>query len=482
MSEKKIEEYLEKVKNYQKELSLLSEISSLLGWDEATYMPEKGQRSRAEQKAHIEKIIHNKMNSEELWEYTKRLKNAKEKLKKRDKIMIKKLYRDLWKSRQLPEKFVEEFSRATSKGFNSWQKAKKENDFNIFKPHLKKIVELSRKKSEYINLPGHPYNSLIDDFEEGMTTKKLESTFKDLKKELMKIIEKTEKENVNVKINYKKRNMKKHIAKELGFSLDNLRIDISSHPFTTTIGNEDVRITTKREDGTLFPITSTIHELGHALHDLNIPKKEKYTVLGDSPSFGISESQSRIWENNICKSRSFWKYFSKNFNNNLEELYKEANAIKPTTIRIKSDELYYCLHIILRFELEKELIEGKIEVEELPRLWNEKTKNIIGMKPKNNKEGILQDVHWSLGYFGYFPSYALGSIYASQLYSQMKKEMNIDKKVEKGEFKEIREWLKEKIHKHGRKYNAEEIINNVCGEGLNQKKYIKYLEKKYLNK
>lgn len=228
-----------------------------------------------------------------------------------------------------------------------------------------------------------------------------------------------------------------------------------------------------------------MHESGHALQSLNFPKEDQYTFLYDVPSFGIGESQAIFWENIIGRSKNFWQFFYPKIKNkaNLpsrKELIKHMNKIEPNKIRVEADEIHYCLHIILRFELEKGLIEGSIEVEDLPELWNKKMKEYIGLEPENDSEGILQDTHWAQGLFGYFPSYALGKIYASQIYNQAKKDIpEMEKKIKNGNFSPIKKWLKEKIHRHERKILAEDLIKKVCGEGLNPEIFIDYLEDKY---
>ena len=277
----------------------------------------------------------------------------------------------------------------------------------------------------------------------------------------------------------------KDVTKKMGLEETNFRIDLSEHPFTTKIGFNDVRITTNIRDKPLFAFESTIHEAGHALYELGCPEKHKFDVLGEAPSLGIHESQSRFWENMIGKSKPFWKYYFKLFDKkfklgNFEEWYFELNQINPSPIRIESDELHYCLHVILRFELELSLIDGSIEVKDLPKLWNKKMKEYIGIMPKNDVEGVLQDVHWSGGNIGYFPTYAIGTIYASQLYKRLKsKNKNLEKDISKGDFTKITKWLKVNIHQHGRKFLAEEIIKKATGEGLNIETYLDYLTKKY---
>ncbi len=272
---------------------------------------------------------------------------------------------------------------------------------------------------------------------------------------------------------------------------DRVRLDVSTHPFTTSIGYDDVRITTNFErENPLFSFFSTVHEAGHALYELGMPRDEfKDTVISDSPSLGLQESQSRFWENMIARNKNFWKYFfpifKKTFSNKFvssdEQIwYRYVNLVKPSPIRVEADELTYCLHVILRFELENNLIDDKIKVTELPNSWNEKMKEMFDIIPKNDKEGVLQDMHWSGGSFGYFPTYSIGTIYASQLFKKLSEEkQNIFNEIEKGNFSNILNWLRENVHKYGRIMTADEIIKKTCGEGLNSKVFVDYLKNKY---
>lgn len=484
---------LELLNKYQKEIILLSQMGALLDWDHQVYMPKDGNDSRAEELSFLSSLIHEKLTSEKLFSILNKLK--KKNLSKENKIMVSRLYKIILKSRKLPKKFVEESSRVISLAHLAWVKAKKESDFNIFKPHLEKIVKLKQKEANYVKLPGHIYNSLLDDYEEGMTVEKLKPIFLNLKNELIKLLNKIEsskdygkKSNIFNKKFDKILQMElcKDVSKRIGLDENSSRIDLTEHPFSIKIGTGDVRITTKFLDNVLSAFGSSIHESGHALYELNIPKKYQYSVLANVPSMGMHESQSRFWENMIGKSKSFWMYylpiFVKDFKikNNLNEIYKEINSVEKGKIRIYSDEVHYCLHIILRFEIELGLLEGKIKVKDLPEIWNKKMKEYFNVDVKNDAEGVLQDIHWSQGSFGYFPTYAIGTIYASQLYGQMKKDIpNIEDDIKKGNFTRISKWLENKIHKYGYLYLADELVKKACKTGLNTKTYINYLNKKY---
>ncbi|PIN94087.1 carboxypeptidase M32 [Candidatus Pacearchaeota archaeon CG10_big_fil_rev_8_21_14_0_10_31_24] len=488
-----IKEDLDFVNNCQKEMVLLNKVSALLDWDQQTHMPSKGIQSRAEKIALLEGMAHEKALSEELFLVVSKLRN--ENLEGDSKIMIEKLYHDLLKARKIPKSFVEELARVSAVANSAWKEARDKNDFIIFSHHLKNIIELKRKESEMYGFSGHPYNCLLDDFEEGMTEEKLKVQFDKLKKGLVEILHKIENSE-----NYKNQNLiltkkdfpkemqmelAKDVVRRIGLEEEFSRIDFAEHPFMTGIGIGDVRITTNIREDPLFCFGSCIHEAGHALYELGMPEEHFYNLLGNEPSLGIHESQSRFWENMVGMSKEFWEFYYPKFDEkynlgDFEQWYKEVNFVTPGKIRIESDELHYCLHIILRFEIELGLIDGSINVDDLPSIWNMKMKELFGVVPENDKEGVLQDVHWSCGYIGYFPTYALGTIYSAQLFEKLVKEIpDIKEDIRKGDFKRIGKWLYEKIHKQGRKFLAEDLINNVCGEGLNVEVYLNYLNKKY---
>lgn len=483
------------VNEYQKKITLLNQANALLNWDEEVNMPHAGINSRSEQAALLSSLAHEKMTSNDFFLAVKKLKNNPQ-LKGKEKIMVEKLFKDINNSRKIPKELVEEMSRATTLGSLNWRKAREKKDFSIFAPYLEKIVKLKIEYAKKIGAPGHIYNSLLDDFEEGMTAEKLIPVFQKLKAELVMLLKDIENSS-----EYKKQKlalMKKDFPKEkmefflkdmtsrMGMDKEKSRMDISEHPFTTKVGVGDVRITTNYRKDPMFSVGSTVHEAGHALYELGMPEKDAYNVLGDSPSLGLHESQSRFWENMIGKSRHFWSFyfpkFKKEFSlpGTLEDWYKEVNFVQPGKIRIESDEVHYCLHVILRFEIELGLIDGSIKVKDLPKVWNQKLKELFGVTPKDDVEGCLQDVHWSQGYMGYFPTYAIGTIYSAQLYSAMEKEIkNLPQLIGKGDFSKVRLWLNNKVHKHGSTFLADQIIKKATGQGLNPEIYTSYLRQKY---
>ncbi|MEK6914708.1 MAG: carboxypeptidase M32 [Nanoarchaeota archaeon] len=491
----KFDEDIKTIEKYQKEIIILNRILGLLNWDNQTYMPKMASDERAEQTAYIYGLIHEKMIDDKFWKIVGRLYEKRNELNNREKRMIDILYKQISKSKKLSREFVEELAKEKSLSFNAWQKAREENDTNIFLPHFKKIVELKRKEVEYRGFMEHKYNTFLDDYEEGMTVKKLDPIFEELKYGLIKIINKIKKSNnyKNQKKNINDKNFSKEkqiyfaeeIIKKLGLDKDFSRLDLSEHPFSTSLGSKDVRITTNIRDDYFFSIGSTIHETGHALYELGMPKEEKYTFLGDAPSLGLHESQSRFWENMIGLSNPFWNYFFPRIKEiyglkeDIDLWYKDINQVSSNLIRIESDEVHYCLHIIMRYEFEKGLIEGSINPDEISDLWKKKVKEYFDLEVKNDKEGFMQDVHWSEGYYGYFPTYAIGTIYASQIYKKLSEDMNIGREVSSGNFNVILNWLRENIHKYGSLKMADEIIKDACGKGLSVEDFLDYLNKKY---
>ncbi len=496
-----MKESLDFIYKEQKELSKFGGIASLLGWDQMTYMPPAGGEERSDQLSLISRLSHERVISDEFYGHIKKLGDPTifETLKKNDKAVVQRLRQDVDKARKIPSSFVEKLSKITTLAYMAWQEAREQNKFQQFAPHLEKIIELEQQYCDYMKIPGHPYNSLLDDYEEGMTVTKLQEEFTYLKPKLTELLQKitaSKRYENQQKLTFvgdarKQKEISQLIFQKLGLTTQNARLDVSVHPFTTTIGNDDVRITTNyAHDNPLFSFFSTVHEAGHALYELGLPKDElKDTVLSDTPSLGLHESQSRFWENMIARSMPFWNYFypifKKTYPDELRTIdgatwYRLVNQVKPSLIRVEADELTYCLHVILRFELELALIEGKIAVSELPSVWNQKMNEFLGVVPQNDTEGVLQDMHWSGGDFGYFPTYAIGTMYAAQLFYQLTKEHpKVTNDIGWGEFSTTLQWLRTHVHCHGRTKTAEEIIKNTCGEGLNAQVFVAYLHEKY---
>lgn len=496
-----MKEELDFIYKQQQELSSFGGISSLLGWDQMTYMPPLGGIERSEQLSLISRLSHELVISDKLYTTVQKLhKDAVlQTLSDYDKIIIQRLSQDIEKARKIPSTFVEEMAKTTTLAYQAWEQAREKNSFSIFQPHLEKIVALEKQYAGFIALPGPAYNSLLDEYEEGMTVDSLKHEFNYLKPRLTSLLEKITASDIFHKQQpfqqkiplQQQQELCQQLLQALLLPQERTRIDVSTHPFTTSMGNDDVRITTNYERGnTLFSFFSTIHEAGHALYELGLPKdKYRNTVISDAPSLGLHESQSRFWENMIGKSKPFWSYFYPFFQKKVPHLFKDIkseqwyqiiNQVRPSLIRVEADELTYCLHVILRFELECDLIDGELSVADLPYQWNEKMDDMLGISPSSDKDGVLQDMHWSGGSFGYFPTYAIGTIYAAQLFEKMiEQHQHFIQEIEAGTFINILQWLQTHVHHYGRRFTAEDIIKTTCGEGLNASIFINYLQEKY---
>ena len=492
---------LNRLNQIEKELYLLHGAAALLRWDQSTIMPKNAIEQRGDQNAYLSKIAHEKVTSPELRRIVNKLsrKGNYRKLSKLNKIRIKELKKDIDKANKIPASFVEKESRLITAAGAAWEKAREKNDFKIFEPYLRKIVGMQIEYAKLINKKEHPYNVLFDDYEEGMKMEDIDKVFSKLKPELITLINKIKKsekykkqKNILSKLQFPpeiQKKLVKDITKRIGLDGDRALIGESVHPFTIGISNDDVRITTAYRLGKpMFSFGSTIHEAGHALYYLGYPEKLKNTILFGASSYGMHESQSRFWELQIVARKEFWDFYYKTFKNSYkslkniskEKFYELINQVKPSFVRIEADELTYSLHIVIRYELEKALMEGKLKVKDLPKAWNKKYEEYLGVKPRNDKEGVLQDVHWSHGSIGYFPTYVLGTIYAAMLFNQMQKEdKNLKKNIQKGNFKPILGWLRKNIHSKGATMMTKDIIKKCCKKDLDPDDFVTYLKGKY---
>ncbi len=470
--------------------------AGVLNWDQETYMPSKGTNFRAQQLSTLAGIAHELATKEELGTLLNKLSKDTS-LTEKEKRNIAQSLKNYNQNKKYTTAFVEELSKTISETFQAWQKAKANNNFKIYAPHLKKLVQLKRKECELLGYTEHPYDALIDQYEPETKTKQLEILFADVKNQLVEFVkqiaEKPQNKDNFMFLNYNKDkqwNFGIDILKQMGYDFEAGRQDISSHPFTTNFSSEDVRVTTRINENDINEmIWSCIHEGGHALYEQGLPASEYGLPSGEYISLGIHESQSRLWENNVGRSLAFWnfnfnklkEYFPENLNNiSSKDFYRAMNIVKPSLIRTSADELTYHFHVLIRFEIEKALIEGKIEVDDLPSYWNTKYKEYLNIDVPSDSQGVLQDVHWSHGSFGYFPTYSLGSFYAAQFFSQAKKEIkNLEQEIEKGNLNPLLNWLRENIHKHGKYYNATQLCEKITGEKLNFKYFMDYAKQKY---
>lgn len=485
---------------FVKKMSSYNEAISLMFWDLRTGAPKKGVEQRSETIGTLSADVFNMSVSAEMGEYLQVLSppKAQEQLSEITKKLVEEAKREYDKNKKIPPEEYKEFVILTSKAESVWEDAKETSNFNLFSPYLEKIIVYLRKYVERIGYQDHPYNALLDNYEPGITVDVLDRVFGELREKIVPLVKKIKESQVHPNTEFlfkdfpqeKQKAFSLDILKQLQYDFDAGRLDTTVHPFAVALNRNDVRITTKYDEKDFrTAVFGTIHECGHALYEQNISEALIGTPLCDGTSMGIHESQSLFCENFVGRNYSFWK---KNYNQlkgfsagqfddvDLDEFYKAINVAGPSLIRIEADELTYSLHIILRYEIEKALISGEIEVKDLPKIWNDKMEEYIGIRPSHDGEGVLQDVHWAGGAFGYFPSYALGYIYSAQLKHQLDKDIpNFDELLEKGDFTLIKNWLNSNIHQYGKMKKPLELMNDITGEGLEPKYLIDYLQQKY---
>ncbi|WP_238883450.1 carboxypeptidase M32 [Clostridium sp. YIM B02551] len=496
--EKGIEIKLLELKDYIKVMENTKQALDLIYWDKMVMMPKKAVEGRSEVVAHLSEQLFNLQTSPKLKEFIDYFEANFEDLDKVNKSMVETLKKEYEETKKIPVNRYKEFVILASKSEVAWEEAKEKNDFLIFKPYLEKIIEFQKEFIGYWGFKHHKYNTLLDKYEKGITVEVLDGVFGELRDALVTLLKRIKKSNLRIDTSVIKASYPRELQKDLslfsldliGFDMNAGRLDESVHPFTTNFSNKDVRLTTHYyEDELLSALFSTIHEGGHGIYEQGISDELNGTWLAQGASMGVHESQSRFYENIVGRSEEFLsflfenkikKYFVNLENLDFETFYKCVNKVEPSLIRTEADELTYSLHVIIRYEIEKAIFNGEVATSDLPRLWNEKYKEYLGVEPTNDSEGILQDMHWSDGSFGYFPSYALGNLYGAQFLNTMKKDIpNYKELLGKGDIKPITKWLNEKIHTHGAVYSPMELLLKVTGEKLNPKYFIDYLEEKY---
>lgn len=498
---------IQKILEKYKEISLLNRTNALLDWDLKVNLPPKGGEFRSQQIAYLTKLTTEKWLDEEFKSLLGKV--GQEKLGEEEKGIVRNLEHAGKFYLRVPKEVIVEFAETTSKAFLAWQDAKIKNNFPGFKPHLKKVIELNQKiawhmgyKQNLASSAGNdnPYNALLDIYEPGLTAKEVEGVFKVLRPELTKILKKiTSSKNffkesglIEGEHNYPiddQKQLSLFVLREMNYDLAAGRMDVSSHPFTETLGGQDVRITNRyKVNDFTESLMVAMHEGGHALYEQGVKGDYELTPLEGGVSLGIHESQSRFWENQIGRSFEFITFLTPIFHAFYPEqlsqvgsgtLFSLFNRVRPSLIRTEADEVTYNLHIALRFELENDLINNKIKVDDLPEIWRAKMKDYLGVKPETDREGVLQDVHWSHGSFGYFPTYTLGNLYAAQFTAEMQKELNLEELSKRGELRTILSWLKENIHRYGSLYWPKELVKKVTGKALDPKLFLTYIKNKY---
>lgn len=489
---------MKELRDYFEEIMRLNYIQATLAWDQEVNMQNyKSLEGRSKQVSLLEKLIHKRVTSENVG----KLINKAQKLNNLNEIesaMLREITREYNLAIKLPEELVVEIAETSILAAKDWREARAKKDFSIFEKMLQKSVDLQKEKARKLETHPDMYSTLMDLYEPGATYDWVANIFNPIKPKLSGFVKKlnSSSDKPDDSILKKKYDQEKQfqlsfeIIQKFNFDLGYGRQDRSTHPFTQSLAAMDTRITTRtKEDYLNECIFGTIHECGHALYEMGIREELNDTIIGTGTSLGIHESQSRTLENYVGRSKEFWMYwyptFQKYFPENLkdfpmEEFYRAINIVQPSFIRVNADEVTYGLHIILRFELEKDLIEGKVQVNELPEVWNTKFEELIGIFPPDDAEGVLQDIHWSMGMIGYFPTYFLGTLYGAQIYNNaLKHNPNLPEEYKKGEFSNIVNYLRENVHQHGSIYRANDLIKRVTGEDLNPDYFLKYVEAKF---
>lgn len=490
-----IEQTEQEFLNLLKEQNAYQEATMLTHWDMRTKIPKNGVEQRSEVVGFLSEKQHEIETSDQMKYFIDELKeNTKNPIIRKAVEESEKNYE---RNRKIPTAEFKEYVMLQSKSEAIWQQSREKDDFSLFQPYLEKLVEYNKRFAEYWGYAENKYDALLHNFEPGVTTATLNRVFPTLRKSLTEMLKKINESNSKpdaslLSSHFPEKDQEDFTIKvleEMGYNFFSGRLDKTIHPFAIALNMNDVRITTRYDNNDFrMAVFGTIHEGGHALYEQNINQQLAGTPLATGTSMGIHESQSLFWENFISRSKPFWeKYYAlfqsyapNNFQNiPLDDFYHSINEVKPSLNRIEADELTYPLHIMIRYELENALINDEISVSDLPGLWNEKMNEYLGVTPPTNREGVLQDIHWAGGDFGYFPSYALGYMYAAQFHNTMKKEMDIDALVRGGKFDTIRNWLTENIHQYGKMKKPLEIIEDVTKEKLNPDYLLNYLNDKY---
>ena len=495
---------LERLRACDAEIRRLIHISSLLSWDQQTYMPAKAEGERADQLELLSGLIHDRQTSPELGALLSqagaddRRPFGPDDAAPVERAYIRELYRAYRRSTRLPRRLVTELAKQAAIGQARWVEARKASDFGLFAPQLSVILGLVRESAACLGYKEHPYDPLLDEYEPWMKTSEVEKVFAGLRVRLRALLDRIVASGRRPDTSFlnapypvdRQREFSLTVLREIGYDFQRGRLDESAHPFSTTLGRADVRLTTRYNPDFFNPgVFGTIHEAGHGLYELGIGAELADTILADGTSMGIHESQSRMWENFIGRSLPFWVYFYPRLKAlfpqmlepvRLEDFHRAVNAVQPSLIRVEADEVTYNLHILVRFELEKRLISGDLQVGELPGAWNAQYRAALGVEPPDDAQGVLQDIHWSMGSFGYFPTYALGNLYAAQFYRTMKRDLpGMEEELVRGEFAPVLSWLRDKVHRLGRLVPAAELCRQVTGESLDPGCLAEYLEGKY---
>ncbi len=483
-----------------KRAHVLATVGELLGWDEQVNLPPGGADQRAAQQAALAEAQHAAGSDPRLGELLGALEGQREKLTTDQRAIVANARRDYDRATRLPADFVQAKAAQGSRGYHAWARAKAADDFAGYAPVLEKNLEFAKREAGYLGRGGAPYDYMLDRHDPGLTAATVERLFDELKRDLVPLVREIAGSATAGRAREAAAKLKgfpvagqreflREVTSKIGFDYTRGRIDVSLHPFCSGTGG-DVRMTTRfNEDAPLDALFSSIHETGHGLYEQGLPVEHLGTALGIHAGMAMHESQSRLWENQVARSRGFWRFFEPRFRGVFpaqtaaipsDELYLAINAVEPTLIRVEADEVTYNLHIVLRFELEKKLFSGELAVRDLPAAWRAASRDLLGLEAPNDREGVLQDVHWSDGSFGYFPSYCLGNMLGAQLwYRALELRPGLEDDFARGDFSWLLGWLRENVHAQGRRFSALELIQRVTGAELSPRHLVRYLRERY---
>ena len=471
----------------------LGKVGSLLGWDQQTQMPPRGAEARANHLATIGRLAHEFFVSDEIGSLLEELRPYEESLEYEsdDASLIRVTRRDYEKAVRVPPSLTAELTHTGALSFGAWHEAKQTSNYEHFRPWLERMVELTHRYVDCFPPADELYDTLLDDYEPGMKTAEVRDVFARLKEELVPLVEAAGSSGAERIHGHfppaKQLEVGLEIARRFGYEDEAWRIDVAAHPFATSMSINDIRITRWEPTDTLDGLFAVMHETGHGLYEYGVDPALERTPLAHGTSLGFHESQSRLWENLVGRSRPFWSWFYPRLQQEFSDLadvdedawYRSINDVRPSLIRVEADEVTYSLHVILRFELEQQIMSGAVDLRELPEVWNAAMKDYLGVDVPDDAHGVLQDVHWSHGGFGYFPTYALGNVISAQLWERMLEDVpDVDAQMARGEFGAIREWLREHVHRHGRKFTPSELLDRVVGGPIDAEPYLRYLQGK----
>ncbi len=494
-------EKLEQLKQRLHRYHDLQKAGAVLGWDREVNMPPGGSEARAEQSATLNAMAHEIFIADETGKLLEAAENEVEgeDFGSDDASYVRVLRREYDKMAKVPTELVAEFSRARSRAFVAWREARQNDDYPHFQPHLAKILEINRKLADIWGYEDHPYDALVDYFEPGMTRDKVDAVFTELKEGLVPLLEQLVEEGKPVDDTFfseqsypldKQWDLTEAVLRDIGYEFASGRQDKAPHPFTTTFSCNDVRVTTRLfENRPQSAFFSSVHEGGHALYEQGVPEQFERTILSGGATLGLHESQSRMWENMLGRSRAFWAHYlpivraffpEQLAGISFDDFYRAINKVEPSLIRVEADEVTYHMHIFARFEIEQALVSGDLDVADVPDAWNAKYESYLGITPLNDADGCLQDVHWSHGTIGYFPTYTLGTIMSAQFYRRALLDVPaLEEQIAAGNFLPLLDWARKHVHKHGSKFTADQLLQRELGKDLDAQPLLTHLREKY---